>query len=107
MIDPEDLAERLAADDPPLVLDVRDEDEFSSGHIPGSIHIPFGQLGDRLDEVPRDREIAAVCSGGKRSGLAASLLQREGYERLIHVAHGGVGTWERQGRQVERGRAPG
>ena len=102
MIDPEDLAGRLEGDEPPLVLDVRDEDEYRAGHIPGSVHIPFGQLGDRLDEVPRDREIATVCSGGKRSGLAASLLQREGYERLIHVAHGGVGTWEKSGRTVER-----
>ncbi len=101
LIDVDELAARLETDDPPLVLDVRDADEYAEGHIPGSVHIPFGELGDRLDELPREGAIAAVCSGGKRSGLGASILQREGFERVVHVAHGGVGTWRRQGRPVE------
>ena len=110
MIDPDELAERLdgAANGSPahpniVVLDVRDADEFEGGHIPGSVHIPFGELPERSGELPRDGTIAAVCSGGKRSGLAASLLQREGFERVLHVANGGVGTWERQGRPIEAG----
>ena len=106
MIDPDELAERLgdgAANGSILVLDVRDADEFGRGHIPGSVHIPFGELPERSGELPRDSTIAAVCSGGKRSGLAASLLQREGFERVLHVANGGVGTWERQGRPIEGG----
>ena len=65
--------------------------------------IPHPELLERLAEVPRDASIATVCSGGKRSGLAASLLQREGFDRVIHVADGGVGTWERQGHPVESG----
>ncbi len=97
-IDPDELAGRLESDDM-LVLDVRDEDEFAEGHIPGSIHLPYGELPDRLGELPRDRAIAAICSGGKRSGLAASILQREGFERVVHVANGGVGTWRRSGRR--------
>ncbi len=106
LIDVDELAARLEADDAPLVLDVRDADEYAEGHIPGSLHIPFGELGDRLDELPREGAIAAVCSGGKRSGLGASILQREGFEDVVHVAHGGVGTWRRQGRPVEgRGQA--
>ncbi|MDP9227864.1 MAG: rhodanese-like domain-containing protein, partial [Actinomycetota bacterium] len=107
LIGPADLAERLAGEDGegegPLVLDVRDEDEYASAHIPGSIHIPFGELPERQGELPRDRTIAAVCSGGKRSGMAASILQREGFERIVHVASGGVGTWQRQGHPVETG----
>jgi hydroxyacylglutathione hydrolase len=105
MIDPEELAERLAGagGDGPLVLDVRDRDEFAAGHIPGSLHIPYADVLERLDELPRDRTIAAVCSGGKRSGLAASILQREGFERLLHVANGGVGTWRSRGHEVEAG----
>jgi rhodanese-related sulfurtransferase len=101
LIDPDVLAERLSSPNGILVLDVRGRDEFAEGHIPGSQHIPYGQLIDRLGELPRDRAIAAVCSGGKRSGLAASLLQREGFEEVIHVGHGGVGTWRRGGRKVE------
>jgi rhodanese-related sulfurtransferase/glyoxylase-like metal-dependent hydrolase (beta-lactamase superfamily II) len=103
LIDTAELGARLDGADPPLVLDVRESDEFAAGHIPGSNHIPYGELTERLDELPRDRPIAAVCSGGKRSGLAASVLQREGFDDVTHVGHGGVGTWKRDGRRVETG----
>jgi hydroxyacylglutathione hydrolase len=107
LIDPDALSERLKerlnGQDGILVLDVRDPDEFAEAHVPDSLHIPYGHLIERLSELPRDRTIAAMCSGGKRSGLAASLLQREGYRRVIHVGHGGVGTWRRLGYPVERG----
>jgi hydroxyacylglutathione hydrolase len=102
LIDTEELASRLESDGP-LVLDVRDEDEWKEGRIPGSVHIPYPELPNRIGEVPRDREIAAICSGGKRSGLAASILQRDGFDRVLHVAEGGVGTWQRDGRPVESG----
>jgi hydroxyacylglutathione hydrolase len=103
LIDPDALAERIDIGDGPLVLDVRDDDEVADGRIPGSIHIPYSQLPERLAELPAGREIATVCSGGKRSGLAASILQREGFDRVVHVAHGGVGTWKAAGRPVEGG----
>jgi hydroxyacylglutathione hydrolase len=103
LIDTPALAERLESNDAPLVLDVRDDDEFAAGRIPGSVHIPYGELPERLAEVPADRTVAAVCSGGKRSGLAASLLQRAGRERVVHVGHGGVGTWKAAGRPIEQG----
>jgi hydroxyacylglutathione hydrolase len=100
-IGPEQLAERLEGDEPPLVLDVRRPTEFEAGHVPDSLHIPFGDLPERLDELPRDRPIATICKGGARSGLAASVLQREGFDPVIHVARGGVGTWRREGRPVD------
>ncbi len=104
LIDPEALAKRLGEDRAStLVLDVRDGDEFAAGHIPGSVHIPYGELAGRLGELPRERTVAAVCSGGKRSGLAASILQREGFEHVIHVGHGGIGTWRGNGHPVESG----
>ena len=102
LIDPDELAVRLEGGDL-VVLDVRDDDEFAESHIPGSIHLPYGELPSRRSELPRDRTIAAICSGGKRSGLAASILQREGFEHLLHVANGGVGTWRRSGHPVESG----
>jgi hydroxyacylglutathione hydrolase len=102
LIDPDELAVRLEGGDL-LVLDVRDDDEFAESHIPGSIHLPYGELPGRQSELPRDRMIAAICSGGKRSGLAASILQREGFEHLLHVGNGGVGTWRRSGHPVESG----
>jgi rhodanese-related sulfurtransferase/glyoxylase-like metal-dependent hydrolase (beta-lactamase superfamily II) len=103
MLDADALAERLEGSNGVVVLDVRDADEFASAHIPGALHIPYGHLVNRLAELPRDRPIATVCSGGKRSGLAASLLQREGFEQVIHIGHGGVGTWRKLGHPVESG----
>jgi hydroxyacylglutathione hydrolase len=101
LIDADALAGRIAAEDGLLVLDVRDADEYAEGHIPGSVHIPYGELPGRLGELPRDRPLAAVCSGGKRSGLAASILQREGFAQVLHVGHGGVRSWSAPGRELE------
>jgi hydroxyacylglutathione hydrolase len=101
LIDADALADRLEDSEDLIVLDVRDQDEFGAAHIPGALHIPYGQLIERLAELPRDRPIAAICSGGKRSGLAASLLQREGFTEVIHVARGGVATWRELGHPVE------
>jgi rhodanese-related sulfurtransferase len=106
LIGPGDLAELLDSEEPPLVLDVRRAEEFAEVHIPGSLHIPFGELPARLDELPRDRAVAAICKGGKRSGLAASVLQREGFEPVLHVAHGGVGSWAKLGHPVDSAGAP-
>jgi hydroxyacylglutathione hydrolase len=102
-IDPRELARRIDSDHPPVVLDVRGADEFAEAHIPGSLHIPYGDLAQHLDQLPGDAQIATVCSGGKRSGLAASILQRKGFEDVVHVGDGGIGTWRRQGNPVEHG----
>jgi glyoxylase-like metal-dependent hydrolase (beta-lactamase superfamily II)/rhodanese-related sulfurtransferase len=106
LVSPDELSTLLEGEEPPLVLDVRRDTEFAEGHVPGSVHIPYGELPRRLGELPRDRPVAAICKGGKRSGLAASVLQREGFERLIHVGHGGVGTWQRLGNPVETADVP-
>jgi hydroxyacylglutathione hydrolase len=92
-IDLAELARRIEGSDGPLVLDVRNATEYESAHIPGSLHIPFGQLRDRIDEVPRERPVATICKAGKRSGLAASILQREGFEGVIHVSRGNAANW--------------
>jgi hydroxyacylglutathione hydrolase len=104
-IGPEQLAGLLEDDEPPIVLDVRGGDEYAQGHIAGSLHIPYGELTRRLEELPRERVLATICKGGKRSGLAASVLQREGFE-VIHVARGGVGTWASEERPIEAGSVP-
>jgi hydroxyacylglutathione hydrolase len=96
-IDLAELAHRLESGDGPQVLDVRGSAEYEQGHIPGSIHIPFGQLRERIDELPSERPIATICKAGKRSGLAASILQREGFEGVIHVSRGNAATWNRVG----------
>ena len=101
MLEPEGLAARLDDGESTVVLDVRAQDEYDEAHIPGSLHIPYEVLAEREDELPRDRQIATICSGGKRSGLAASVLMRDGFDNVVHVASGGVGTWRRAGHPVE------
>jgi hydroxyacylglutathione hydrolase len=93
-IDLEELARRLNGSDGPQVLDVRGAGEYEHAHIPGSIHVPYGELRDRLDELPRDQPIATICKAGKRSGLAASILQREGFESVVHVNRGSAAKWD-------------
>jgi len=105
LIDPDELARRVDGDAGPVILDVRSASEYAGEHIPGSLHIPYAGLGERFDELPRDRPIATICRGGKRSGLAASILQRGGFEEVIHVGKG-VGAWRSGGHPVESG-APG
>ena len=92
-IDLAELARRIDGPDGPQVLDVRGVAEYEQGHVPGSIHIPFAELRERLGELPRERPIATICKAGKRSGLAASILQREGFEGVIHVSRGNAGRW--------------
>ena len=104
LITPDELAARVEGPEPPVVLDVRNASEYAEEHIPGSVHIPYGDLADRFDEIPRDRPLATICRGGKRSGLAASILQREGFEQVVHVGQG-VGTWRAAGHPVESGPA--
>ena len=80
-IDPAGLAALLDGADPPLVVDVRGAGEFEAGHIPGSVHIPYAELaaaGRRAAPRPPGGD---DLQGGKRSGLAASILQREGFDR--------------------------
>ncbi len=102
LIDPEELARRVEGPRAPLVLDVRNAAEYAGEHIPDSLHIPYGDLAGRLGELPRDRPIAAICRGGKRSGLAASILQREGFADVVHVGQG-VGAWRNGGHPVRSG----
>jgi hydroxyacylglutathione hydrolase len=87
------LAEQLATPLPPLVLDVRTPREWIATHVEGSVNMPLNHLEERLGELSRDRLMAVVCAGGYRSAIAASLLERHGFERLIELA-GGIAAWE-------------
>ncbi|MEP6714168.1 MAG: MBL fold metallo-hydrolase [Terriglobia bacterium] len=90
---PSVLAEELASENPPLVLDIRAPREWSSKHIEGGLNIPLGRLSERIDEVPRDRRIAVHCAGGYRSSIAVSILNQYGITNVIELA-GGIAAWE-------------
>jgi hydroxyacylglutathione hydrolase len=83
------------------ILDVRERSEWDAGRIPGSAHVPYHDVRDVPEGIDADAPIAVICSSGQRSAVAASLLLRHGARDVIHVADGGVGTWEREGWPVE------
>lgn len=106
---PTDLAAALAGSAPgeaPIVIDVRQADEYAAGHVPGAWHINGGSLPSRLADLPRDRVIATTCAAGFRASIAASLLRAAGFERVVWVSDG-FPAWEAAGLPIERGAAPG
>ena len=94
-----ELADRIAAESAPLILDVRTPSEFNSGHIPGAINIPHTQLAGRLGELERgrDQEIVVYCEGGRRAKAAASELRRAGFATVLHLK-GDMSAWRRSQR---------
>jgi rhodanese-related sulfurtransferase len=81
-----------------FLLDVREDEEWVAGHAPDALHIPLGQLGAQVDQVPRDREVYVVCRAGSRSAYAAQALGAGGWN-VINVADGMQG-WESAGRPM-------
>jgi rhodanese-related sulfurtransferase len=77
------------------LLDVREDDEWQAGHIDGAQHIPLGQLGERLGELPAGKTIVAVCRSGSRSDAAVRGLRQTG--RKAENLDGGVTAWSRAG----------
>lgn len=86
------------APDGSVLLDVREQDEFIQGSIPGARWIPRGFLEIRIeDAVPgRDQPVVLYCAGGTRSALAARSLIELGYTNVVSMA-GGFGAWKRAG----------
>lgn len=93
-------ARELSNRDDVLILDVRENDEYAAGHIPGATLVPLGQLASRMSELPKDKTIVAVCRSGNRSGQATELLRQNGFN--VHNMQGGMNAWQQAGYEVER-----
>lgn len=83
------------------LIDVRNANEWSGGHIAGALHIPLGRLAERIDEIPRDKPIVMQCAGGTRSAIGASVLKTHGLDRVVNLT-GGYGAWSKAGMPVEK-----
>jgi len=92
-IAPHELNEKLKDKRKFLLIDVRQPEEFKSGHVPGAKLIPHGELNRRINELPKDKEIACICATGSRSSSAARMLSKQGYN-VINV-RGGMYLWSR------------
>jgi len=72
-----------------FLLDVRENDEVAaSGLLRDAVHIPLGELRDRLNELPRDRRILVYCQKGQRGYLAACALQGSGFDNVVNLRGG-------------------
>ena len=73
-----------------VMVDVRRDDEWVSGHVSGAIHIPIDDLMNRFDEVPRDKKLLFICAAGVRSGLACEMAAALGIsaDNLFNVEDG-------------------
>jgi rhodanese-related sulfurtransferase len=85
-------------------LDVRSQEEWNQFHIAGSTLIPLDQLGQRLNELSKDREIVVVCLSGHRSQSGTTILQQAGF-KYVSCLSGGLQAWIAAGYPIE-GSAP-
>ena len=93
-VDVEDMAQWVLSAEPMTVVDVRDEQEWVDGHVPGAVHIYVPDVPHRAGEIPREAPVAVHCASGYRAGIAASLFEQAGLTRIIHV-NGEYSDWDR------------
>lgn len=97
------LKKEMAAGGRMLLLDVREPDEFRSGHIAGAVNVPVRQLPARVMELPQEKglKIVAYCASGIRSAYATMFLRVYGYGDVRTLAHG-IRGWVAEGYPVEQ-----
>lgn len=88
----EQLKARLDAGEKIHLIDVREDEEVAQGMISGAIHLPLGQVPQRLDEIPREEEVIFICRSGYRSDQACQYLASLGYKGTTNLV-GGMLAW--------------
>ncbi len=104
-VDPAEVQENL--DNGVAIVDVRESEELSQGHLPGARHVPRGYLEARIEGAAPDRSqrVVVYCASGQRSALAAKTLRDDlGYENVQSMT-GGITLWKDRGYEVEVPRA--
>jgi len=78
-----------------IVVDVREDNEFRSGHIVNAMHVPLGYFRDRIQKLEKykDKPIIVGCRSGHRSGQACAMLKKAGFEKVYNL-RGGVMAWQ-------------
>jgi molybdopterin/thiamine biosynthesis adenylyltransferase/rhodanese-related sulfurtransferase len=95
---PREAWDRISRNDNPILLDVREPDEYQQGAIADAIHIPRGYLEQRIENAVPDhsKPIVVYCAGGVRSAFAADTLQELGYTDVVSL-RGGFTEWKNAG----------
>jgi len=93
-ISPQEIKRRLDAGESLTVLDVREPWECAIARLPGTMHIPLGELPARVGELNRAAELITLCKAGGRSRRAAEFLLSHGFSRVANLT-GGIDAWAR------------
>ena len=94
----DDAHRRLAAGDA-VPHDVREAEEFLAGHVRGAVHVPLGELSERLAQLDRGRGYVAICRSGGRAAQATAYLTGLGYD-VVNMG-GGMKAWHAAGLAIE------
>ncbi len=87
-----ELAERIKAGSAPLIIDVRESNEYAYARIPGAVLKPLGDFREWAQELDKDQEYVLQCHTGSRSWQAAYLLERMGFMKVYNLS-GGIEAW--------------
>jgi rhodanese-related sulfurtransferase len=93
-ISPAEFVARRERGEPMVLLDVREPHELAIASVPGILHIPMGQVPERLSELDPAREIVVLCRSGGRSLQVARFLESRGYGNVANLT-GGILAWGR------------
>ncbi len=83
------------------VIDVREQHEYTSGHVPGAALIPVNSVYKRREELPKEQDVIFVCAVGQRSALGAAMAAAAGLTRIFNL-EGGTDAWIKSGQTVEK-----
>jgi hydroxyacylglutathione hydrolase len=82
------------------LLDVRNPGEYQAGHAPGALTTPLARLDEHARSISHDLPIIVICASGYRSSIAASLLEKQGFNNIFNVI-GGTSAWIAAGYEVD------
>ncbi len=80
-----------------VLLDIRTDKEYAQGHIPGAVHVPLADIGDKVKKLKKDKEVVVYCRSGNQSIWAIKRLMGMGYKNLYNLK-GGYNAWQRSHR---------
>ena len=101
-LSPASLWAQIEAGTVPVILDVRSDQEYKMGHVPGAIHLDYRDFPQQLADIParKDDEVVIYCRTGVRAGVAEELLREAGFTSVVHL-DGDMMGWIERGWPVE------
>lgn len=102
-ISPDQLAQQIEAGTAPLIIDVRTEEEYLNGHVPGARLIPHDKIGNYTESLSshKDRPIVVYCRSDNRAQMAIDTLEKAGFKK-VHLLKGSFQAWQQGDHKVAR-----